>query len=96
MLKVTLFSRNECHLCEVVEEELDSLQRKYPHQLTTIDLDQNPEFQAAYGNEIPVIQIGSSFLKAPIELTKIEETLSIAFNQLKKFKNSENQYGPKK
>jgi glutaredoxin len=39
MITVTLYSRSDCHLCEVAKEDLDELREQYPHELVLIDVD---------------------------------------------------------
>ncbi|RME07716.1 MAG: glutaredoxin family protein, partial [Anaerolineae bacterium] len=36
MLKVTLYTRPDCHLCDQAKEDLAALQAEYPHALTEI------------------------------------------------------------
>ena len=57
-LNITLYSRDGCHLCEQAEDDLRALQTQYPHKLAILDLDENPELEATYGFEIPVIEVG--------------------------------------
>lgn len=78
MLSITLFSRENCHLCEQAEQDLNSLQDEYPHQLFVINIDNHPDLVSAYGMDIPVIEVGPYTLKAPIDKKRIEVTLSAA------------------
>ena len=43
MISVTLFSRENCHLCKQTEQDLNSLQDEYPHQLFVVDIDKDPD-----------------------------------------------------
>jgi uncharacterized membrane protein len=78
LLSVTLFSRENCHLCEQAEQDLKSLQENYPHQLYVIDINNDPDLLSAYGSDIPVIEVGPYSLKAPIDKQQLAVTLSAA------------------
>jgi len=81
LLSVTLFSRQGCHLCEQAENDLKSLQDEYPHQLFVIDIDKDPDLLAAYGLEIPVVEVGPYTLKAPFDKKRLAVTLSAAIDR---------------
>lgn len=78
MLTVTLYTRQDCHLCDQAKADLESLQEKYPHRLVEIDIDQDPRLQKAYLVEIPVIEVGPYVLKAPFDQQKLMMTLGAA------------------
>ena len=78
MLTVTLYMREECHLCEQAKEDLDSLQEQYPHRLVEVDIDSDPALQRAYLVEIPVVEVGPYRLKAPFDRQKLMITLGAA------------------
>lgn len=78
MINVTLYTRQDCHLCEETMADLESLRERIPHVLTVVDIDGNKELQRAYGLEIPVVEIGPYRLKAPITLQDLEITLRAA------------------
>ena len=78
MLTVTLYMREDCHLCEQVKSDLESLQEKYPHRLVEVDIDSDPALQRTYLAEIPVIEVGPYRLKAPFDRQKLMITLGAA------------------
>jgi uncharacterized membrane protein len=78
MLTVTLYMREECHLCEQAKEDLESLQDQYPHRLVEVDIDSDPALQQAYLVEIPVVEVGPYRLKAPFDRQKLVMTLGAA------------------
>ncbi len=75
MIEVTLYTRNDCHLCEVAQSYLDELQPVIPHHLTTIDVDSDAKLKSIYGFNVPVVTIGPYKLVAPIEKKDLEVTL---------------------
>jgi hypothetical protein len=50
--RVTLISRDGCHLCEVAEQALD---RIAPGGWTRVDVDSSIELQRDYGDRVPVV-----------------------------------------
>jgi uncharacterized membrane protein len=78
MITVTLYTRKECHLCDVAKDDLNSLKDEIPHQLIEVDIDGNRDLQIAYGFDIPVIEVGPYRLKAPFNRQEIRMTLGAA------------------
>jgi len=78
MLTVTLYRREDCHLCEQAKADLESLQDQYPHRLVEVDIDSDPALQRTYLLEIPVVEVGPYRLKAPFDRQKLMMTLGAA------------------
>ncbi len=78
MLTVTLYMRQECHLCEQAKADLEALQEKYPHRLVEVDIDSDPVLQRTYLVDIPVVEAGPYRLKAPFDRQKLGMTLGAA------------------
>lgn len=78
MLNVTLFTRTGCKLCDEVKTDLQDLQAQYPHRLAEVDIDADAALVAAYGQIIPVVEVGPYTLKAPITRQKLQMTLGAA------------------
>ena len=78
MISVTLYGREDCHLCDQAVEDLQALQEQYPHHLVVIDVDGNRDLLRAYGLEVPVVEIGPYRLKAPITRQELAVTLGAA------------------
>jgi len=83
MIGVRLYTRRDCHLCEQVLENLALLQDEFPHELLVIDIDSDPKLFKKYNLEIPVVEIGSYRLKAPISSQELRMTLSAAQDRAK-------------
>ncbi len=75
MLNITLYTKDPCPLCDDLKELLASLHDTYPHQLTEVDITQDPDLNARYRFEIPVLEIGESRIKAPISLLDLNRFL---------------------
>jgi glutaredoxin len=54
---VTVYSRHGCHLCENAEKTLESMREELAFEIEIIYIDDNPELEKLYGNEVPVIHI---------------------------------------
>jgi uncharacterized membrane protein len=78
MMRVTLFSREECELCEQVKLDLLEIQAEIPHELHEIDIDHDPELYDRYHEKIPVCLIGPYTLEAPIRKIDLEVALRAA------------------
>lgn len=78
MVNVTLYMRKDCHLCEQVKADLESLQSTYPHRLVEVDIDSDSVLQAKFFDIIPVVEIGPYSLKAPITHQSLKMTLGAA------------------
>src|SRR5215216_837548 len=78
MLTVTLYTNKDCHLCDQVKADLQSMQASHPHRLVEIDIDSDPALQKAYLAEIPVVEVGPYNLKYPFDKQKLAMTLGAA------------------
>ncbi|OQY33725.1 MAG: hypothetical protein B6I38_03180 [Anaerolineaceae bacterium 4572_5.1] len=87
MINVTLYTREDCHLCEEIKNDLESLQEQYPHRLVEVDVDSDSALYDAYGQDIPVVEVGPYRLSAPISRQDLAMTIGAAYdrhNQLAK------------
>ncbi|MFO7623777.1 MAG: DUF2085 domain-containing protein [Anaerolineales bacterium] len=78
MITVMLYSRQNCHLCEVAKQELDSLQDELPHKLVVVDVDQDTQLRQTFGELVPVVTVGPYQLQAPFERKELMVTLGAA------------------
>lgn len=76
--EVKVYLRQGCLLCDEVIKELASLQEEFPHTTQLIDIDQDVELQAVYGQVIPVVQVGPYRLKSRITLHELRYVLEKA------------------
>jgi len=75
MITVTVFTRPDCHLCDLIMADLQAIQAAVPHHLNVIDIEADPQYQKDYGAAIPVVKVGPYTLKAPIERQDLEITM---------------------
>jgi glutaredoxin len=57
MVEVTILSRHECHLCDVVERMARQVQAEVPFVLIRVNIDEQDELAARYGDRVPVVLI---------------------------------------
>ena len=56
---VTVLSREGCHLCEEVIEELEPMCHAAGVRMQVVDVDSTPDLQQRFGERIPVVCGGS-------------------------------------
>ncbi len=52
--KVTIYSRQNCHLCEVAREVVESARNEAEFELEILFIDGDAELEKFYGEEVPV------------------------------------------
>ena len=57
MTLVTVYSRKNCHLCEVAIESLETVKSELNFEIEKIYIDGDAELTTKYGEEVPVIHI---------------------------------------
>jgi hypothetical protein len=55
MRELTVFSRQGCHLCELLIEELEPLCRAHGVRLQVRDVDDDDRWRERYGSRVPVL-----------------------------------------
>lgn len=75
-IQVTLYRKPGCGLCDGAERILLRISRRIPLHVTPVDIDSDPDLQARYFLEIPVIAAGGHELaRAPISERTLEARL---------------------
>ncbi|MFB6151713.1 MAG: glutaredoxin family protein [Haloarculaceae archaeon] len=56
---VTVYSRENCHLCAAAVETMEDAAADVsaPVELAEVDVDDDPDLRAAYGDRVPVVEI---------------------------------------
>jgi glutaredoxin len=57
MHEVVVYSRNGCHLCDVVKETLAQLRGEADFQWCEVDIDADPALRRQYNDQVPVVFI---------------------------------------
>jgi hypothetical protein len=56
--KLTVLSREYCHLCEELITALKQFQGRYSFDIEIVDVDQRPELEERWGDKVPVLLDG--------------------------------------
>lgn len=56
-MRVLLYSRANCHLCEVALADVERICRDLAVDFDEVDVDTNPGLRAEYGDRVPVIVV---------------------------------------
>ena len=57
MKQVTIYSRSQCHLCEVALEVIEGFKPDFDFEIEKILIDGSMELEKLYGEQVPVILI---------------------------------------
>ncbi len=74
MIRLTLFSRASCHLCDEMRREVDVLLGDRPHEWNVVDVDTDPDLARRYGDSIPVLFVNGHLfakIRLPSMATKL-------------------------
>ena len=55
MIRLTLYGRADCHLCEEMRAVVEDVVREIPATVEEVDVDGDPALVAAYGDQVPVL-----------------------------------------
>ena len=53
--KLTVYSREYCHLCEELIDALSGLQAQSRFEFEVVDVDADPELERSHGDSVPVL-----------------------------------------
>ena len=74
--KLTLYSRQDCGLCDEMKEIVCTVALKIPIEMEEIDVDRFNELREKFGNEVPVLFIdGRKAFKYRVTKDELEKQL---------------------
>jgi glutaredoxin len=76
VIRLTLYSRPGCHLCEEMRREVENLLGDLPHEWDVVDVDRDPELARRYGESIPILFV-NGHLFAKIRLPSLSSKLRL-------------------
>ena len=79
-VKLTLYSRTGCHLCEDMEQALPVLATELDFNTEIVLIDNNKELEQVYGTKVPVLTLGDDII-CEYFLDKIALSKAIARHQ---------------
>jgi len=56
--KLVIYGRRDCHLCDIAKEVVSSLRAQVDFDVEERDVDDDPGWKEAYGEEVPVGLVG--------------------------------------
>jgi glutaredoxin len=75
-VRLTLYSRKDCCLCDEMKASIHAAGRKVPVDLVEIDVDTSRELVERYGAEVPVLLInGRKAFKYRVTARELEQRL---------------------
>lgn len=77
-MKLVLYSRHACHLCEVMQKELAAYLQGNAMELEIRDVDQRPQWREDYGLFVPLLQTedGHTLCEYELDTEKLDEFLT--------------------
>ena len=76
-MRIEIYTRPGCHLCEEAMAEIRDAASSFDFELVERNVEENPEWEAKYGLEIPVIFIdGRKAFKYRIPQGELQKRLS--------------------
>lgn len=79
MRRLTLFTRERCHLCDDALAALERVRARMPFELAVVDLDREagPEKRALYDWEVPVVEMdGRKIMKYRVDEPRLLRLLA--------------------
>ena len=74
---MTIYSRPGCHLCDEMKALVRRVMTTKPFRLEEVDISANPELEARYGLEIPVLMVnGRKAAKYRVTEAELERLLA--------------------
>ena len=73
-IRIEIYSRPGCHLCDEAKDVIERVGRRFPFDLSLINIDTDPELQKLYGEQIPVVFInGNKAFKYHVDENELEK-----------------------
>ena len=78
MIALTLYSRPGCHLCDEMKAVVQRVRRGMPMTMEIVDISTDPELDARYGLEIPVLFVdGKKAAKYRVSEEELRRILAV-------------------
>jgi hypothetical protein len=77
MLRLRLYSRPGCHLCDEMKAVVQRLARRIPLTVDEVDISRSEDLEACYGLDIPVLELeGRRIAKHRVSEAALERVLT--------------------
>ncbi|MEE6210897.1 glutaredoxin family protein [Salarchaeum sp. III] len=77
-VRVTVYSREDCHLCEDVVDTIESVRERVrvDVDVVEVDVDDDPELRESYGERVPYVFVdGKPAFKYRVDADELESRL---------------------
>lgn len=64
MLNVTVYSKKECHLCEIAKEELKAITCEFDFTITEVDIEKDTLSYEKFKHQIPVVEVDGEIISS--------------------------------
>jgi glutaredoxin len=82
-LRITIYSKKDCHLCENAKSILRKFAVQYPLEIEDIDIETHKEFFDRFQQEIPVVYFeGRKLFKFRIDEKRLHRTIRDAIDAM--------------
>ncbi len=78
MIRMTLYTRPGCHLCEAMKSVVDDVAREQPIALREVDITGDVALERRFGTEIPVLACGEQVV------ARVRTSRSMLIGELRK------------
>jgi glutaredoxin len=77
MATVTIYSKKECHLCDIAKEELEALRCEFEFSINEVDIEKDKLAFEKYKYLIPVVEVdGKTISTYKVDTKKMKALLS--------------------
>ncbi len=71
MINVVVYIKTDSEACARVIEHLKSIEKEIPHRMIVIDVDKDEQMKKAYGDDIPLVQVGPFSLRGDVSRERL-------------------------
>lgn len=76
MVKITIYSKKDCHICHIAKEKLFQIQNEIPFSIEEIDIEKDKTLFERYKFLIPVIEIdGKKIFTYSVDVNELKKHL---------------------
>ena len=75
-VRLRLYSRSGCHLCDQMRREVDELLADRPREWEVVDVDLDPDLARRYGEVVPVLFVNGRIF-ARVRLPRLAQRLRL-------------------
>ena len=73
-IRIEIYTRPGCHLCDEAKEVIERVGRRIPFALAVINIEKDSELEKLYGEQIPVVFInGNKAFKYHVDEAELEK-----------------------